>query len=55
MWARLQALDPPLLDLGREHRTETKPPIPDRFVTNIDAPFMEQILDVPQGQWEPDV
>jgi hypothetical protein len=24
-------------------------------VTNIDAPFMEQILDVPQGQWEPDV
>jgi len=53
--ARLQGLDPPLLDLGREHRTETKPPISDRFVANVDAALVEQILNVPKREWEPDV
>ena len=48
-------LDAPLSDLGREHRTEPVPPEPHRLVADIDAPLMEQVLDVTKRQRETDV
>ena len=33
-------------DLGCEDRTKTVPPEPDRFVADVDAAFVEQILDI---------
>jgi hypothetical protein len=41
-------LDAALSDLGGEHRTETVPPEPHRFVADIDAPFEQKILDLAQ-------
>ena len=29
------------------------PPVPHRFVANVDAPFMKQILHVSERKWEP--
>src|SRR6056297_3130124 len=53
--AGAHALDPPLSYLGGEDRTEPMPPEPDGLVADVDAPFMEQILDVAKRQREPDV
>ena len=46
--ARSQPLDPEFPDLRGEHRPEPMPPKPHRFVADVDAPFMQQILDIPQ-------
>ena len=48
-------LDTALSDLRCEHRTEPVPPEPHGLVTNIDAALEQQILDLPQRQWIPDV
>jgi hypothetical protein len=40
-------LNPFSSDLGGEHRAEPVPPKPHRLVADIDATFMQQILDVP--------
>ncbi len=53
--ARRQTLDPPLLDLGCEHRTKPLAPEPDRFMADVDAPLVEQIFHVAQGKREPDI
>jgi len=37
-------------DRSREHWTEPVPPEPNRLVADIDAPLMEQVLDLPQRQ-----
>jgi hypothetical protein len=44
--------DPELADLGGEHRAEPVPRGPDCFMTDIDAAFLQQILDIAKGQRE---
>jgi hypothetical protein len=47
--------NPPLSDFRCKHRPEPMPPKSNGFVTDIDTPFMEQILDISQRQREPHV
>ena len=54
-FARSQALDSALLNLGREHRTEPVPPKPDSLVANFDPSFVEQVFYIAERKWEPDV
>jgi hypothetical protein len=53
--ARPHPFDPAFPDLAREHRAKPVPPEPHRFVANIYAALVEQILDVSQQKWEPDI
>ena len=48
-------LNPFSSDLGGEQRTKSVPPEPHRFVADIDAPLMQQVLDVAQREWEPHI
>jgi hypothetical protein len=48
-------LNPFSSDLGGEHRAEPVPPKPHRFVADIDATFMQQILNIAKGKWKPDI
>ena len=41
-------------DLGDEHRAKSIPPESNRFVANLDAAFVQQVLDIPQGKWKPE-
>ena len=50
-----KVLNPISSDLGGEHRAEPVPPEPKRFVADIDATLMQQILDVAKGKRKPDV
>ena len=50
-----KVLNPLSSDLGGEHRAEPVPPKPHRLVANIYTALVQQILDVPQRQREPDV
>ena len=43
------------LDLCGKQRAELVPPKADRFVGNIDAAFVKQVLDIPQRKRIPDV
>jgi hypothetical protein len=36
------------------HRPEPVPPKPNCLVSDVYAPFVEQILDVPERKWKPD-
>ena len=40
--AGVRALDPSILDLGRDHRAEPMPPKPDGLVANVNAALVEQ-------------
>ena len=40
---------------GGKHQAEPVPPKPHRLVADIDATFMQQILDVAKGKWKPNV
>jgi hypothetical protein len=51
----LHSRDPAFPDLGGEHRAEPVPPVPDRFVTDFDTAFVEQILYVAEREREPNV
>ena len=42
-------------DLDGEHRAETAPSEPDRFVADVYAAFMEQVLDVSERRWQPEI
>lgn len=53
--ARSDAFDPALSDLGCRHRPEPMPPEPDRFVTDVDATFVEEIFDIAQRERKTDV
>jgi hypothetical protein len=50
-----KVLNPFPSDLRGEQRAKSVPPEPHRFVADIDATFMQQILHIPQRQWEPDI
>ena len=39
-------------DLAGAHRTEPVPPVLHRFMTDVDALFVEQVLDLPREEWE---
>ncbi len=47
-------VDTPLLDLRREHRTESVPPETHSFVADIDATLKQQIFNLPQRERIPD-
>lgn len=49
------ALNAALADFGGEHRTEPVPPESYRFVADVDTPFVQQVLDVPQGKRIPPI
>ena len=53
--ARSQPLDPAHLDLIGEHRAEPVPPKSNSFVADLDAPFMQKILNVSQLKREPHI
>ena len=53
--ARSHPFDPALPDLGRKHWPEALPPEPDRFMADLNAALMQQILDVAERQRETDV
>ena len=42
-------------DLGGKQRAKAVPPISYRFVTDINAPFVEKILDLPEGERKPHI
>jgi len=42
-------------DLCGKQKTEPVPPKADRFVTNIDATFMQKVLNITQKKRKPDV
>ena len=41
--------------LRGEQRPKSVPPEPYRLVADIDATFMQQILDIAKGKWKPDI
>jgi hypothetical protein len=49
------ALDAAFPELGCEQRAEAVPPEPHRLVADLDAALVQQILDAPQLEQEPDV
>jgi hypothetical protein len=51
--AGLHALDPALPDLGCEQRAEAMPPEPHRLVADLDAAFVQHVLDALQRRREP--
>jgi len=53
--AGFHALDPAFPDLSGEQRAEPMPPEPDGFMADLDTALMQQILDVPKREREPDV
>jgi hypothetical protein len=44
-----------LSDLGSEQRTKSVPPIPNRFMADIDPALMQQVLDIAKREWKSDV
>ena len=46
---------PALLDLACELRTETMPPVPNRFIAHIDTAFMQKVFYISQWEWEPHI
>ena len=53
--ARLHSRNPTFPDFRGEHRPEPVPPEPHRFMADVDAPFMQQILHIAERQWKTDV
>ena len=45
----------PFSDFRGEQRAEPVPPEPHRFMADLDAALMQEVLDVAQGQREPDI
>ena len=48
-------IDPISANFRGEHRTKRVPPEPNRFVADVDAALVEQILDIAERQWKPDI
>jgi hypothetical protein len=48
-------LDSPFTDLCREYRTKSVPPEADRFITDIDTAFMEQVFGISKRKWKSDI
>jgi hypothetical protein len=51
-WHPVDSLAP---DLSGEQGAEAVPPIPDRLMADVDPSFVQQVLDVPQREREPDM
>lgn len=49
---RTHTIHPPASDLSGDHQAKSVPPKTNRFVTDIDPAFAQQILDIPQRQRE---
>jgi hypothetical protein len=49
------AADPLPADVGGEQRTEPVPPVPHRFMTDVDAALEQEVFDVAQAQRKPHV
>ena len=47
--------DPFLADLSGKKRAKSVPPKPNRFVTDVDAAFVQKILHVPKRKREPNI
>ena len=41
--------------LSSEHRAKSVPPVPNRFVADVDATLVQQILNISQRQWKANV
>jgi len=48
-------INPTPSDLGGKQRTEPVSPKPNRLVTDVDATFGQQVLDLPQRKRKPDI
>ncbi len=53
--ARSHGRNTPFSYLRREHWTEAMPPVSHRFMTDIDAALVQEILDISKGQRKPHV
>ena len=51
--AGFHARNPPLSDLGREHRTEPMPPKSHSFMAHINPALMQQIFHIAERQRKP--
>ena len=47
--------DPVSPDLSSKHRAKSIPPVPHRFVTDVDASLVQQVLDVSERKWKANV
>ena len=45
--------NPAFADLRRKQRAKAVPPVLHRFVGDVDAPFVEQVFNLPKGKREP--
>ena len=55
MWPGAHPVDPLPADVSGEHRAEAVPPEPDRLVAYLDAALVQQILDIPEREREPNI
>jgi hypothetical protein len=53
--AGFHAFDPTFPDLRGKHQPEPMPPVSNRFVADIDAPFMKQIFPIAERQRKTDL
>ena len=53
--AGFHPFDPPLPDLGGEHRAKPVPPISNRFVADLDTALVQQIFDIPEREGKPNI
>ena len=42
-------------DLSSKHRAKSIPPVPHRFVADVDAALVQQVLDVSERKWKANV
>ena len=47
--------DPFSPDLSSKHRAKSIPPVPHRFVADVDAALVQQVLDVSERKWKANV
>jgi hypothetical protein len=49
------SIDPVFTDFCREHRAKSVPPVPHRFVADLDPSLVQQVFDVSERKREPNV
>ena len=52
---RPHSIDPVFTNFCGEHRAKSIPPVPHRFVADVDAALVQQILDVSERKWKSNV
>jgi hypothetical protein len=48
-------VDPVSSDFRCKHRAKSSPSVPHRFVADVDAALVKQVLDIQKRKWEPDI